>query len=468
MKQQKQEILRYIQNEKEIAKYQVSVLEKLQNLSPSKKRILSLEREFLSLPLENMEFEDVADVAAAISIYKGSRNLFYQTYKISIPESHHVNKLKYFSYVNSKLNFIKTSGLELTTTRIQELNLVQNSDFYYDLAQRQALKNGSTIELEKRQLDSLNLQELLKLEPLTIAKKRARAQATIYSIGKYLLESSKHFALEETMSLEILQSYNQKFDEIMKNLKYNIFKYYNDALLVLSNQLKGTMGENLYLSKIHPLQNLLDFSNLKKFGLAPIPISNPSGFNKTVPMLGNIFFGAKKTISTSVAKDAEKNIQNKVFGILLPIPRKGNEKMTLLYKNIKLNELDISHLFIDSVSNTKALRGTKEAYYKSILMQPLWKIINLSITDNVARTILERLVNQNSEKYQELNFDNQALISNLNNLHTGFFKIDDESVILTARTRSEDEGLTEIFPIINAKISELTEDYMRLITNELF
>jgi hypothetical protein len=33
-----------------------------------------------------MDFEDVADVAAAISIYKTSRNMFYNTYNIEPPE----------------------------------------------------------------------------------------------------------------------------------------------------------------------------------------------------------------------------------------------------------------------------------------------------------------------------------------------------------------------------------------------
>lgn len=468
MKDLKKEILRYIQNEKDVSRYQISILEKFQKLSLSKKRILNLEKEFLLLPLEDMNFEDVADVAAAISIYKSSRNLFYQTYKIPPPEEYSFNKTKYLNYLKTKLDFIRNSGLELISNRVQEINLVQNSAFYYELAQRQAFKNGTSIELEKRNLDNLDLVALLLLEPLTIAKKRARAQATIYSIGKYLLESSSNYIIDESLNLESLKDLNQKLDEIIKNLKYNVFKHYNVALKVLPEQLKGTMGENSYLSKIHPLQNVLDFSSLKKFGIAPTPISNPQGFNKNIPMIGNIFFGSKKIISTSVLKDSEKNIQNKVFGILLPIPRKGNEKMTLLYKNIMVDGLDVSHLFADNISNTKALRGVKEAYFKSLLMQPLWKIINLSLTDSVARYVLTILTGYNQQKYQDLNFNNDVVISALNNLHSGFFKIAENSMALTAKTRSEDEGLAEIFPIINSKISELTEDYNRLITNEMF
>jgi hypothetical protein len=217
------------------------------------------------------------------------------------------------------------------------------------------------------------------------------------------------------------------------------------------------------------LQNILDFSVLKKFGVFPNPISKPDGFSTSQPVVGNIFFGSKKVIATSSTKDAEKNVQNKVFGILLPIPRKGNEKMTLLYKNIKLDNTDVSHLFTDSFSNIKALRGTKESYFKAILMQPLWKIINMAVTDYTSRHILAKLANFNKGNFQNINFDNKGIISEINNQHTGFFPISDNSLVLAARTRSEEEGLAEIFPIINSKITEINDDYFRLsTTNELF
>lgn len=469
MNKLKDEILKYIQNEKDIARYQISTIERSHNISVAKRRILNIEKEFLSLPLEKIEFEDIADVAAAISIYKTSRNLFYDTYKIDPPELDRINKNNYLDYLRSKLDFIKNVGFDYMTTKVQELNLVQNSDFYYDLAKRQSLKNGTSIEIERRLLDVMNLAELLSVEPLTIAKKRARAQAAIYSIGKYLLESVSDILIKDTLSLESLKEIEEILDNIIKNLKNNIFKYYNDGLISLPQKLNGTMGENSYLSKLHNLQNILDFPVLHKFGVFPNPISNPLGFSNQKPMIGNIFFGSKKTISKTSSKDAEKNIQNKVFGILLPIPRKGNEKMTLLYKNIQLDQVNISHLFTDNFSNIKALRGSKEIYFKAILMEPLWKIINMSITDNTSRHVLAKIANFSKDNFQSINFDNKSIINTLNTHHTGFFEISEDSVVLAARTRSEEEGLAEIFPIINSKISEINDDYFRLsTTNEFF
>jgi hypothetical protein len=70
------------ENEKEISRYKITTIERRGDLTLAKKRVLDIEKEFISLPLESMEFSDVADVAAAISIYRGSRGLFYKTFDL--------------------------------------------------------------------------------------------------------------------------------------------------------------------------------------------------------------------------------------------------------------------------------------------------------------------------------------------------------------------------------------------------
>lgn len=457
MKDNKQEILRYIQNEKDLAQYHISRLEKDKNFSPAKRRILDIERDFISLPLESLPFEDVADIAAAISIFRTSRSLFYQTYQIAEPI---INKGKYLDLLIKKFNFIKKIGIDYLNTKPQELNLVQSSEFNYDLAKRQSLKNGSSIEIEKRQIDILSLGDLLKIEPLTIAKKRARAQAVMFSIGKYLLESLKNIEISEQFSKEELEQVEAKLNEIIKNLRFNIFKYYNDGLNSLPNQLKGTMGENNYLSKIHPLQNVLDFSNLKKIGMLPRPVFSSESFSGQAPMFGNLL--SKKVIFSSSTRDAEIKKKNKVFGILLPIPRKGNEKMTLLYKNIRIWDIDTSHLFSDNFSNVKALRGSKENYFKAILLEPFWKIIKNADQDPISKFLIINILKLKQDQFVINNFDDKEYVEKLNSSQFEFFPISKGSVALAAKTRSEEEGLMEIFPIINSKISEINDEYFRL------
>jgi hypothetical protein len=372
--------------------------------------------------------------------------------------------------LNDKVSFIKATGHTLTHVRVQELNLVQNSDFYYDFAKRQSVKNGTSVEIEKRELDNFSFKELLESEPLTIAKKRARSQALTFSIGLYLASSVKNLVIDSSMSLEVLKEINERLDGVVGNIKHNVYGYYNFGLSVLPKMLSGTMGENPYLSKLHELQNILDFDNLKKFGSMPKPISDPGSFIKGEPVLGNIFFGSKKPIAVSPTKDSERNVQNKVFGILLPIPRRGNEKMSLLYKKIEVDGFDISHLFTDSLSNVKALDGKKEVYYKGVLMHPLWRIIEMAATDNTSRYILSKMLNFGENKFQNINFDDMSVINKINNNHTGFISISSDSVILAAKTRSEEEGLSDIFTIANSRISEIKDDYAKLVstTNEIF
>ena len=469
--EEQNDILKYIQNEKDISRYKISTLEKRSSISPAKKRILSIEKEFVNLPLEAIDFEDIADVAAAISIYRMSRTQFYQTYKIEKPELYQINKAKLAKSLNERLIFIRKTGRTCMRTRVQELNPMQHSDFYYDLAKRQSIKNRTSIDTEKRQLDSLPLSELLKLEPLTLAKKRARTQAAMFSIGKYLVDNVRNLIIDESESVESLKEVSEYLDEVVFNIEENIFSNYNEALLILPKLLAGTMGENPYISKIHPLQNILNFDNLKDYGVEPYPLGNPAGFDLTKPMLGNLLFGFKKVIGTSFTRDSERNVQNKVFGILFPIPRKGNEKMTLLYKKIILDGLDISALFTNSISNIKAVEsGRSNRYYKATLMHPLWRIIEMASTDNNSRYALSKIAGFKKSKFKDIDFDDNLVIKRLNENHKGFLEINDNSEILTAKTRSEEEGIADIFSLINSSIIEIKEDYsiIRSTTNEIF
>lgn len=458
------DILKYIKNEKDISRYKISTINSKSTISSAKKRIIDIEREFLNLPLEYMDFEDVADVAAAISIYRSSRSLFYQTYHIDPPNFISVDKNLLLQIIEKKAKFIYKIGYEFSTIRVEELNPVQNSDFYYDFAKRQSIKNQTTIEVEKRYLDSLDLDDLLKIEPLILAKKRARVQAVVYSIGMYLGKSIQKFEFSESMTIEHLKDINYKLDSIIISLKDNIFKYYNYALDNLPNHLNSTMGKNIYLSKIHKLQNLMNFDELKDYQCTPTPLEKSYGFSNDQPLIGNILYGSKKAIVNSPGKDSEKNIQNKVFGILLPIPRQGNEKMSLLHKEVYLNNINISDLFSDNISNVKAMFQQKNIYFKALLMQPIWKLIQMATSDNNSRKALTTLLGIPTEEFERIDFNDSSIIKLINRLNNEYLPIDSTSIILTPKTRSEEEGIADIFSIINAKITEITDDYNKLIS----
>jgi hypothetical protein len=458
----KENILRYIKNEKDISRYKISKIKNRKVITPSQKRILSIEMEFAALPLEEMEFEDVADVAAAISIYRNSRVSFYKTYNIF--KNVCSDKERLTSAVIEKLTFIRNRGLELMSTRVQEINPVQSSDFYFDLVKRQSIKNGTSIDFEKRSLDLMTLDMLISIEPSTISKKRARTQVSIYSIGKYLYEEAIKLKISDGLSLESLRDISLEADNIIDKTRFNIFKYYNFALKILPSILKNTMGENYYISKLHELQNVLDFEAIRVKDCSPIFSHN--SFDMANPRLGNISFSLKKVINSTLERDSGRGIRNRVYGVLLPIPRKGSEKMSLLYKNIIIDGTSVESMFSDSISNVMALNNNgEEEYFKAVLMEPLWTLVSLAKSDVSSKSILTKLLSVEKDYFGSINFNDKSMIDKINNTHTGFLELSSKSIVLIPKTRSEEEGLSEIFPILHSKISEIRDDYNRMIAN---
>ncbi len=430
----RKEILRYIKTEKEISKYSIEKLEKKSSLKPLKKRILEIEREFVSLPLEQMDFEDVADVAAAISIYRSSRGLFYKSYDVDnlIQKK---SKKDILEIAEKKLGFLSNLSAELMTNRVQEVNVVQDMEIFQELVQHEMKKNATKESEEKKRLGSKDLGELIKIEPLKLSKKRARLQASLCSLGMYIHEHVRACELNEDLSEEELLELGRFLDFVIYDSKSNIFKHYNVALQFLSEEMKGTMGQNKYLSKIHGLVNLLDYNSLIR---DMVDLPTPFGFEDfsfDEPSLTNLFLSQKDMF------------KSRVFGILLPIQRKSNEKLSLLYSEIYHEGSPVDFLFSECISNVKAIGPDGEEYYKAILLRPLAEIEKIIESDNSSEEFVERVC--------ELGNDSLELSSKKN-------------IVLAPKTRSEEQGLMEILPIVESKIVEFSNDYFKLFgtTNE--
>lgn len=453
----KAEILKYIQNEKDIARYQIKQLEKNKEPSLSRKRILEIEREFVSLPFEEIPFEDLADVAAAISFYRTSRSQFFSTYKIKIPEQNLDNK-DLLSLLSRKIKFLKNISIELKNLKTQELNYIQNTELYFDLIKDRCRKNKKSFDLEKKILDGKSLDDLVKIEPLVLAKKRARIQAALYSLGEYI--DSKILEAKENSSPDEITKLQKDLDLIIYNLEDNIFEFYNQSLTILPGLLQNTMGKNNYISKIHPLRNLLDFENLQdKIDVEPIASHN---FSKNQPAIGNLLFGQKKAIAITQEKDSDRNIQNKVFGILLPIPHEGNEKMSPLFKSIFLDDIDITNLFSKSICNIKANHLGRAIYCKALLMHPLWKLREISDSISTYKPVVSKILGLSLQEFSNYDFNNQSVISKINSNLSSFINISSKSRVYSAKTRSEEEGISEIIGTIKSKILEIKQEYNSL------
>jgi hypothetical protein len=423
-------ILKYISVEKDISRHYISRLEKRESLESSKRRILEIEKEFVSLPLENMYFEDVADVAAAISIYRSSRSLFHKTYDTNalLDEERKVLLKK----INKKISFLENTAVELMSIRIREINVVQSEDFFDELSEYVSKKTGKKIRTIKRELEKKNIKELLEIEPIKLAKKRARLQAALYSLGLYIAEHVRACEFNDNSSIEELEDVRRILDFIVADAKNNIFKHYNVALKKLPNETRDTMGENKYLAKIHDLVNVLNFDHLiKDASSLPRPLGVHNSYSIDSPNISNLF---------NNQKDSEKSM---VFGILLPIPRKGNEKMTLLYKSISAKDCSLDFISNDYISNVKVedSDGNIE-YYKAILLAPLSEL----------KSAVGHLENGGIKDF----------IDNISKLGNQSISINSKAnIALVPKTRSEEAGIAEISTILKGKIFEIKEGYFK-------
>ena len=155
-------INKYIANEKELARFNIRRLQKRKSLEPSQRRLKEIEEEFVSLPLEEYAFESVADVAAAIRIYRMSRGMFYKTY--DIPKPRDLERSFIDKKLNKKIIFIQNLSNDLLNKRTKELNSVQDEEIFEDLAVFFASKERKTLPAAKTELSMLSHDKLLKIE----------------------------------------------------------------------------------------------------------------------------------------------------------------------------------------------------------------------------------------------------------------------------------------------------------------
>lgn len=455
-----EEILKYIKTEKEISRFKLKKMRGGKNISPAKRRVIEIEEEFLSLPLETWGFEDVADVASAISIYRDSRSLFYKTF--DFPKPKELSKKEIFDLLDKKFLFLDKISKQLTSNRIEELNPVQDKECFEDLLADYSKKNLVDPGEAKTFLKDLPLDKLLKLESLTVAKKRARKQASLYSSGVYLKKELVKIKIDNLKSRRDALDMISSIDLIVENWQNNIFRDYNFCLSLLPNKLKGSFGENYCISKIHSLKNLFDFDEiLKDVSYLPQPIGR--SYEVSSPFIGCV--SDKDIFPDGISKDEEKKSKSKTIGILLPIERLGNEKMTCMYVRVHANGVYIQNLFDNYISNVKAISDHKAKYFKAFMTKPLWELISQGLSDK-EEEILSYILNFPLDSIDALN--NKENLERINEGTDRLVKLDiKKSSLLVPKTRSEENSFSVVKPWINKRIKDIISEY-KITTNETF
>lgn len=448
----KEDVLKYIENEKEISQYNIHMLERGEQ-TPARKRLIEIEREFLSLPLQDMNFSSVTKVAEAIELYQKSRKLFYEKYNVKCGE----NLVSKFS---KKLSFLDKISTDLMGRRVEEVNLVQDRALLDELVDSFSEKKNLTKSAANKILQSKSLKCLQDLEPIVLSKKRARLQSCLHSLGLYIsefIDKEINFENADDLDLPLL---NSKIDNLIFNLDLHIYKFYNESIQVLPSKCAGTMGENPYLEKSHTLENVFDLYHTHTHACVHT-VGSKTEIDLTSPKLGNLYLNYKDAIYSSYTKDSQKESKNRVYGIVFPIERTSREKMSLLYHEIKHKGIDITELFCDSISNIRVDKSGSRVYYKGIFMKPLWQLLNLAASNNEYHWVISKLLDENLSDIS--NFNNKEYIKYINSKKTPFIDIDLSSRILSPRTRSEEQYLEEVSILVNKRILDIQNDYKNII-----
>lgn len=446
------EIAEYIQTEKEISEYNISILKRGEQNS-SKKRLIKIEEEFCSISFENMGLKTLSQAEECVSTFRESRALFYSKYK------NNESKELYRTIVR-KITFLEKLSYNLMRHGVEETNPVQDSFFFEKLKNYLISKDNEKYNAESLPLKSL--EELVSIEPAKIAKERARTQAGIYSLGLYIInfiDKELNFSKEINSNLNYL---NLKIDQLVYNLEDHIFCNYNKTIQIFSNNFHLKMGENKYIDKIYTLENI--FSHYKQeHACTHVYIKDKNyKIDLSSPKIGNLYYGIKNPISESYHKDMDKKYKSKTYGILFPVERKSREKMTALHASIKHCGIDITELFCKNISNIKVLDDNNEyKYYKGILMKPLWELLNYASKSIEYHYIVSKILDESIQDIS--NFNNKEYIDIINKKKTPFLDIDISSELLVPRTRSEENYIESMLPILNKKIENIKEDFRDII-----
>lgn len=447
-------VINYINTEKELSQYNILVLSRGEQ-TPARKRLIEIEREFLSIPFDKMGLKTVENIAEAIKLYRQSRRLFYIKYDIK-------TSMEITAKVSKKLFFLDKLSAKLTTKRIQEINSVQDEDFHKELVSYFSDKKKKSLSESKSILGNKSLKELQLIEPAIIGKKRARLQIILFSLGKYIQKF-----LDEDLDLEKESNFdfnliNSKIDSFVFNLEKFSFDLYNSSLKEVPDKIASTMGSNKYIDRIYSLDNIFTLYKDTRTHTCVHTMGKKREVCLDSPKLGNVYLGYKNPIYNSFQRDSDRQTKTKVYGIIFPIERVSREKMTPLHIDIRCSGIDITELFSSTISNIRVFNEDgKKVYYKGILMKPLWQLLNYASESLEYHYILTNLLDENISDISK--FNDKDFITHLNSKPTPFLDIDISSQILIPKTRSEEQYLADIMPMLDKRINEIKNDYKNII-----
>lgn len=197
-----QDYLKYLKTEREISEFKIEQLKKSPSGGDSsKKRLIAIEEEFISIPFESIA-TNLSELLSAIKIFRESRTAFYDLYSQG-----QVSSIDYLNVLNEAKNKVKQ--------KIQDLEI--------DIV-------GSKIRPARNKSRLLNIMICI-----------------LMYLEKTELEISR-------MNLKV--KYSDLNSEILKRYYEDIFLFYNDIILESANFNFLNKSSKELLSEIKPLTNI--------------------------------------------------------------------------------------------------------------------------------------------------------------------------------------------------------------------
>jgi len=396
-------VLKYIAEEKDIARYKISLLGK-GSKKQYKARLVSMEKDFVGYAFEKIGAESIDELRTAMNLFRADRHLFYEQYEEKSAEKNRVVTDLQIERLKDKLNFYVERYKDLLDIDIKEINLIQ--DEYI-----RSLSKVKIVDLESHGMDYM-----LEVEGAALSKARARIQILAYCLARFIHDKTKVIGARIDAGLSPTE-----FDEVEKSLLNFfsdmpplLFKYYNDGIKQVPSLINGTLGHNNFISATYPLSNVFD------------KYPSTYGLRRLLPE-GRSFFGRPGAHS-------KKRFVKRGFGLTTPIQRISNESIELLYLDIWSAEgIRLTSVFESDFFNY----NDDGVYYKAISAKPVWEWQNL-IDNPYLQRELATLLGLDGPLAGHIDIDDEETISIINNSGKNSTQIDtSSSEIMVASTRSE-------------------------------
>jgi len=420
-------ILKYIAEEKDIARYKISLLSKGAK-KQYKARLVSIERDFVGYSFEKIGAESIDELRTAMNLFRADRHLFYERYEKGPVKKNRVVTDLHIDQLRDKLNFYTERYRDILEVDIKEINLIQ--DEYI----------RSLSKVNNADFKSHGMDYMLEVEGTALSKTRARIQILVYCLARFIHDKTKVIAarIDAGLSPAELDETKASLLNFFSDMPHLLFKHYNDGIEEVPLLINGSMGHNNFISATYPLSNVLD--------------KYPGAYS--VKRL----LGQNKRFFYKPGGYIDKRFVRRGYGLTTPIQRVSNESIELLYLDIwSSGGIRLTSIFESDFFN----HNNNGVYYKAVSTKPVWEWQKL-IDNPYLQRELATLLGLSGPLAGPIDINNEETVSVINNSgkNSEQTEIDPSaSKIMVAATRSEAAHVRQAREYVFELASSIKEEF---------